>query len=159
MDVPDSLKYYCHHADHPERQAVKCHSGGGSVMGRAAFSRLGKTELKFISGGQDVRQYTETLSSHLLPFVRKNDPSGNVYQHDNALSHHARLTKTWLDTNNVVTMSWPAMSPDLNPIENSCGILTREVYAHGRQFSSQEVLKSAIVKAWRDLDLTSSKTY
>jgi hypothetical protein len=44
------------------------------------------------------------------------------------------------------------MSPDLNPIEHLWGILTRSVYAHGRQYSSQEALRTAISKAWRELD-------
>nr|CCA18091.1 putative polyprotein [Albugo laibachii Nc14] len=62
---------YWHHADDPECQAVKRHSGGGSVMAWASFSGLGKTELRLISGGQEARQYTEILSSHLLPFVQR----------------------------------------------------------------------------------------
>nr|CCA24207.1 AlNc14C227G9227 [Albugo laibachii Nc14] len=56
MDGPDDLKYYWHHADHPQRQAVKRHSGGGLVMVWATFSDLGKTELKFLSYGKDARQ-------------------------------------------------------------------------------------------------------
>lgn len=49
-------------------------------------------------------------------------------------------------------MSWPAMPPDLNQIEHLWDILMRTVYAHDRQFSSQQELKSAIAKAWHDLD-------
>ena len=118
MDVPYGMKYYWHHADHPERQAMKRHSGGGSVMIWTAFSGLGKTEIKFISGGHDARQYTGTLTSHLLRFGRKNHPSGYVFEHANAPSHRARLTKTWLDTNDVLTISWSAMSPNMNPVDN-----------------------------------------
>nr|CCA19950.1 GK10162 putative [Albugo laibachii Nc14] len=116
MNVPDGLNYCCHHADHPERQAVKRHSAGGSVMIWAAFPGMGKTELKFISDGKDARQYTETLSSHLFPFLPKNHPSGFVFQHDNAPSHRTRMTKTWLDTNNLITMTCPAMFPDPIPV-------------------------------------------
>ena len=152
MDGPDGLMFYWHRTGHQERRAVKRHSGGGSVMVWGAFSASGKTELKFISGGQDAQQYTETLGSHLLPFLRARHPDEHVFQHDNAPSHRARLTQAWLSTNGVATMSWPAMSPDLNPIEHLWGILTRTVYAHGRQYSSQESLKTAIYKAWRELD-------
>lgn len=48
-------------------------------------------------------------------------------------------------------MKWPALNPDLNPIENVWGILTREVCANSRQYSTIKDLKAAIEKAWYDI--------
>ena len=152
LDGPDGLKRYWHNSKLPERVAVKRHSGGGSVMVWGAFSSAGKTELKFVDGNQDSAQYVETLGSHLLPFLREKNVQGQIFQHDNAPSHRARNTQEWLKDNNVAVMAWPAMSPDLNPIEHLWGILTRSVYANGRQYGSKEALKAAILKAWNDMD-------
>ena len=46
---------------------------------------------------------------------------------DNAPSHVARATHNMLAANRVRTIPWPAASPDLNPIENVCDWLKREV--------------------------------
>jgi hypothetical protein len=48
----------------------------------------------------------------------------------------------WFATKQIPMLVWPAYSPDLNPIDNLWGILlVREVYKHGRQFSSCNELK------------------
>ena len=49
-------------------------------------------------------------------------------------------------------MDWPALSPDLNPIENLCRILARMVYYNGRQFQQRDELVDAILKAWNEID-------
>ena len=45
---------------------------------------------------------------------------------------------------NISTLSWPAKSPDQNPVENLWSILARQVYAAGRQYSSKEELWNAV---------------
>ena len=62
------------------------------------------------------------------------------------------MTKLWLEQQNITNMVWPAKSSDLNPIENLWGILSREVYANGRQYSSLTELKSVIEEKWYNLD-------
>ncbi|KAG6616663.1 Transposase [Phytophthora cinnamomi] len=60
----------------------------------------------------------------------------------------SRATKEFLKEENVDVMDWPAQSPDLNPIENMWGVLTRAVYAHGRQFQTREDLIETIKASW-----------
>ena len=45
-------------------------------------------------------------------------------------------------------MSWPARSPDLNPIENIWWNLARQVYAGGRKFQSVEELRKTVSREW-----------
>ena len=41
-----------------------------------------------------------------------------TFQQDNVRAHTARATRDFLQQNNVNVMNWPALSPDLNPIEH-----------------------------------------
>jgi hypothetical protein len=52
---------------------------------------------------------------------------------------------------NIPLLDWPARSLDLNPIENLWGILAREVYINGRQYSTSTELKVENVNAWRQI--------
>ena len=49
-------------------------------------------------------------------------------------------------------MDWPSRSPDLNPIENLWGILSRRVYANNRQFGSIDDLKQVISSEWHKIE-------
>jgi len=51
--------------------------------------------------------------------------------HDNARPHTARVTRQFLQRNGIETLQWPAMSPDMNPIEHLCDELGRRVRARG----------------------------
>ena len=71
-----------------------------------------------------------------------------TFMQDGESIHSAKNTKEWLQKRNISILEWPANSQDLNPIENLWGILVREVYSSGRQFSTKEELKDEILKQW-----------
>ena len=48
-------------------------------------------------------------------------------------------------------MTWPANSPDLNPIENLWAILKRRIYANGRQFHTKNELWQAITDVSKNI--------
>ncbi|ETV98914.1 hypothetical protein H310_08403 [Aphanomyces invadans] len=50
-------------------------------------------------------------------------------------------------------MAWPALSRDLNPIENVWGFLARAVYRNGHQYDSVEDLKRQIAIEWERITL------
>jgi len=70
---------------------------------------------------------------------------------DNASIHSSRATKTWLADKNIQVLPWPARSPDLNLIEKVCAMMSRMVYAGGKQYDSIPELKVAISAAWANL--------
>jgi hypothetical protein len=43
---------------------------------------------------------------------------GPMFMDDNARSHRARIVQHFLQQEAVQTIAWPAMPPDMNPIEH-----------------------------------------
>ncbi len=65
----------------------------------------------------------------------------------------------WFRRHKIDVMQWPALSPDLNPIENSWGILSRAVYDNGRlQFNATAELRAAIERKWNAIELGTLET-
>ena len=67
-----------------------------------------------------------------------------IFQQDNATCHASRATKGFLELHNIPVLECPACSTDLNPIENVWGLLSRNVFKHGRHFETVGQLKRAI---------------
>jgi transposase len=117
-------------------------------MAWGAFCGGKKTTLHFFNGTVKAVNYVATLEEHLLLMF---DAERMIFQQDNASSHRARYTKAWFRSKNIDVLERPALSPDLNPIENVWSYLTDKVYKNGKQFHSLEDLKSAISKAWDEM--------
>ncbi|GBL76073.1 Transposable element Tc3 transposase [Araneus ventricosus] len=128
-------------------------SGGGSVMVWATFGFNGQVGFAFLDGRQNSPKYIETLENHLMPFSENIGGRNWEYQHDNAPTHTSSARKNYLNSKNVTVLEWPPMSPDLNPIENVWGFMSRKVYENGGQFYSLNALKTSIGSAWYNLEL------
>ena len=87
---------------------------GGSVMMLAVISNDTKTELVHVPGNLTaVRYKDEILQPHLMHVV---DRQRELFQQDNPRPHTARLTRDYLEQNNINVLPWPSKSLDLNPI-------------------------------------------
>ncbi|POM72207.1 Transposase [Phytophthora palmivora] len=62
------------------------------------------------------------------------------------------FTEEFLEEQDVRVLPWVARSPDLNPIENLWSIMSRRVYANGRQYSSVAELTTALVSIWEAIE-------
>lgn len=139
--------------------------GGGSLMVWLGFSEKGKIRLAFPSCRMNAQAYVKVLEDHMLiDAVRLHGYQQFRFQQDNAPIHNANFTKNWFRDNFIRLIGekgrktpegddeqpWPALSPDLNPVENLWAYLVRKVYHRGRQYQSIADLKNAIVKAWEE---------
>ena len=127
--------------------------GGGSCMRWAGISLDGKTELVFVPGGgrggglTADRYITDILQDHVVPYAGFFSENF-LLMHDNARCHTSRITRQFLDEVNIRTMDWPALSPDMNPIEHLWDELKRRVRARNPVPSTIEELKAALLEEW-----------
>jgi len=95
------------------------------------------------------RNVADVLNPHDLPSIRQHGP-GVTLKQDNARPHVARVTTQLLQQNNVNGMPWPAVSPDLNPIEHIWDQLCRKARAY-HQIDNVRDLTRALQQEWRNL--------
>ncbi|GFW51306.1 transposable element Tcb1 transposase [Trichonephila clavipes] len=63
-----------------------------------------------------TRYIVGVLRSVVLSFIRA--LQNPIFKQSNAQPHVAGIVRTFLDTENVRMLAWPARSPDLSPTEN-----------------------------------------
>ena len=102
--------------------------GGGSVMVWGGIMGRRKTSLIVVQGNLNAQGYiNQILQPEAVPFLQRHGPT--ILMYDNARPHVARICRQFLNRNNVNVLPWPAMSPDMNPIEHIWDYLGRKVRA------------------------------
>src|SRR4029434_2929927 len=72
------------------------------------------------------------MHGKLASFCSDNVPNSEecFFQQDNAPCHTARSVKVWMKDHHIRTLSWPAQSPDLNPVEKLWNVIKRKMDGH-----------------------------
>ena len=70
--------------------------------------------------------------------------------HDNARPHVAKICRQFLNRNNVNVLPWPAVSPDMNPIEHIWDYLGRKVRVRGNVHNLRD-LENALIQEWNNI--------
>jgi transposase len=148
LDGPDGIHSYWHDLRNDQKYLSRRVHGGGSLMIWGAFVANEIFDLQFIETKNNSQRYTDMLETALMPFM-DNDLT---FMQDNAPIHVSKHSKEWFENNGIKLLQWPARSPDLNPIENLWGILTRVVFANGRQYKNKDELKAAVLEAWDSIN-------
>jgi transposase len=68
---------------------------------------------------------------------------------DNARPHRGRIVKYYLRHEAIETLPWPAMSPDMNPIEHVWDYLGRRLNERNPRCENIQELRDALVEEWR----------
>ncbi len=121
----------------------------------ATMSSAGVGRLCFLKSTVNAAIYQDILEHFMLPSADKLYGDADfIFQQDLARAYTVKGTKIWFNDHGVTVLVWPANSPDLNPIENLCGIVKRKM----RDTKSNNVddLKATIKTAWASLHLSSA---
>ena len=131
---------------------VKRQQGGGGVKFCAGFVKdklIGPYKVDTSVKINSVT-YSKFLDETFFQWYRRQSRSFKlscIFMHDNAPAHAFKYTKTYLEHKGISgskIMTWPAQSPDLNPIENLWSIIKRRVYPADKQYNSKDELWEAI---------------
>jgi transposase len=68
---------------------------------------------------------------------------------DNDPKHRSNYSRTWKSDHQIVTLPWPSLSPDINPVENLWSLL--KVKVAQRRPKTLEDLVNAIKNEWNEL--------
>lgn len=126
---------------------------GGSVMVWGGINAKGKTDIVFIEHGtlNAHRYIEEILNHHVVPFAPFVGDEF-ILMHDNARPHVAQSVNQYLQEVGIQKMNWPALSPDLNPIEHVWDSLGRSVRRRNPAPEDLRELREAIQQEWDNLD-------
>jgi hypothetical protein len=78
----------------------------------------GRIKFKIVQGTLNAVKYRDGILDHIvLPLLQQRN-FDNVFQRDNSRCHVARVCRDFLNQNYISVLPWPALLPDLSPIEH-----------------------------------------
>lgn len=150
-DVSWRSKVYRPFNSRYEPPFVKTTSRSGRITNNY-WGAIGKegpvTDIVQIDGKFDSKQYLRILRRHVVPTMRNFDPP-RIFMQDNSPVHKSKKVMAWFSRQTFELLDWPALSPDLNPIENVWSFMENGwPQIHPR---SPETLDQVVQERWSGL--------
>ena len=111
----------------------------------------GRTQLVTVNGNlTGLRYRDEIIRPHVQAFIQ--GQGRNVtFQQDNARPHVARVVTDFLRQHNIPVLPWPAVSPDLSPIEHAWDEMGRRLRQAPNQPLTLAALGQILVGIWNNI--------
>jgi hypothetical protein len=125
--------------------------GGGGVTVRGCFSFDCKLDLYVLDGNLTGQKYRDNvLAPRVVPHFDNHALADRpMFMDDNARPHTARIVQQFLEQEAVQTIPWPAMSPDMNPIEHVWDFIGRKINQRNPKCQNIDALRTAILQEWQ----------
>nr|CAH7758117.1 unnamed protein product [Callosobruchus chinensis] len=106
-----------------------------------------RTQVIHIPGTMTGAYYLQNIINAIVQPLRNEIGDQFIFMNDNARPHRTRAVQQALENGNIARLEWPAMSPDMNPIEH-CGIMSQEPFL--TEITLQEARKSLLLRLQRN---------
>lgn len=128
--------------------------GGGNVKVWGCMTASGVGGMCHIEDILDSKLYLEILQGELANTIidYQLDESKITFQHDNDPKHTAKIVKEYLSNQQFDVMTWPAQSPDLNPIEHLWWHVKKELNKYEKPASGMKELWDRVQDVWDKID-------
>ncbi|MDW1631377.1 transposase, partial [Vibrio sp. Y176] len=140
-------------AHDPKHTTSSVKHGGGSVMVWGCFAGGQTGDLHKVTGILNQHGYHSILQRHAIPSGLRLVGQRFTLQQDNDPKHTSKLCQRYLakkeEEGTLRMMTWPAQSPDLNPIELVWDELDRKV--KNKQPTSAANLYEMLTEAWEEI--------
>ena len=102
-----------------------------------------------VQGNLTAAQYIQDiLQPHVLPLM---GTPGAVFQQDNVKPHTARITVAYFNNQNIRTLPWPSLSPDLSPIGHLWDELDRRLRVRNVLPATSDELFAVLQEDWETI--------
>lgn len=136
----------------PECVQPRVQARGGTVMVWGGFSHDHRLPLQIVDGNLNgVRYRDELLDTVVRPHFQANAGQRPILMDDNVPAHRARIVEQYKATNGITGMEWPALSPDLNPIEHVWDYLQRSLNNYQPPISTLAQLRNVLVQKYAQI--------
>lgn len=137
----------------PRNVKATIKGGGGSLMVWGCITAGGVGYLADIEGIMDQNLYLDILKTDLRKTIDWYgiDEEKMIFMQDNDPKHTAKKVKNYLSEQEFKLLSWPAQSPDLNPIENCWSYLKAQLYAYDKQANGLKELWERLEVEWEKI--------